>query len=230
MLGDRSSAAIRRRDALARIGAIAALAARIPSAHAAPAPPACVVRPAQTEGPFFVDQALERSDIRDGAEGAPLRLAFNVSRISGATCAALAGARVDVWHCDAAGRYSGVAGRTSTAGQRFLRGSQLSDADGAARFVTVYPGWYRGRAVHIHFKIRATDGGGQHREFTSQLYFDDALSRRVFAAAPYASRGQQWMRNADDFIYRDGGAQLMLAPRADDARYDAAFAIALAMR
>ena len=79
-------------------------------------------------------------------------------------------------------------------------------------------------------RIRATDGGGQHREFTSQLYFDDALSRRVFAAAPYASRGQQWMRNADDFIYRDGGAQLMLATCADNARYDAAFAVALAMR
>lgn len=220
---------LKRRDALALIGGLGALAARVPTARAAVAPPVCVVRPAQTEGPFFVDGALERVDIREDAQGAPLRLAFDVSRIDGARCTPLAGARVDVWHCDAAGRYSGVDGAGSTAGGRFLRGSQATDAAGIARFVTIYPGWYRGRAVHIHFKVRARDGAGRDREFTSQLYFDEAETRHAYAKAPYAARGQGFMRNADDFIYRNGGGQLMLAVDSGASGYEAKFAVALAM-
>ena len=218
-----------RRDALALLGGLGMLAANIPRARSADVVPGCVVRPAQTEGPFFVDSAQQRADIRDGSTGEPLRLAFRLSRIAGGRCAALVGARVDVWHCDAAGRYSGVDGRASTAGQQFLRGTQPSDATGIARFVTIFPGWYRGRAVHVHFKIRARDDAGRGQEFTSQLYFDDAQSRRVFATAPYAARGTGWMRNADDFIFREGGAQLMSDVVAGDAGYDATFAVALAM-
>ena len=121
----------------------------------------CVARPEQTEGPFFVDERLERRDIRSDpangrvSAGAPLSLAFAVSSLAPGGCTPLANAKIDVWQCDAAGRYSDVrdfAG--STAGQRFLRGYQSTDAEGNARFVTIVPGWYEGRAVHIHFKVR----------------------------------------------------------------------------
>jgi protocatechuate 3,4-dioxygenase beta subunit len=178
--------------------------------------PACVVRPAQTEGPFFVDEMLNRSDIRtntvDGTikPGAPLALTFLVSRVGNA-CEPLPGAIVDIWHCDAAGVYSGVndirAG--STAGQDFLRGYQITDAGGLVSFTTVYPGWYPGRAVHIHFKIR-TEEGGRNYDFTSQLYFDDAFTDQVYQAEPYAARGGRNTRNADDGLYRNGGDQLLL--------------------
>src|SRR5687768_8509359 len=117
----------------------------------------CVVRPQQTEGPFFVDESLERSDIRSdpasgrAVKGTPLALAFLVSRFSKGKCEPLSGAQVDLWHCDAEGAYSDV---EDAVGQKFLRGHQLTDPRGQARFVTIYPGWYSGRAVHIHFKIR----------------------------------------------------------------------------
>src|SRR6185295_8143774 len=184
-----------RREALALLGAgglaalgaggLAALGAGRPAAAAPPG--ACEVRPALTEGPYFVDARLERSDIRsdpaDGAlrPGAPLRLALRVSRLSAGACAPLPGAMVDVWHCDAAGVYSDAADPGgSTVGRKFLRGYQTTGADGLVGFTTIYPGAYPGRAVHIHFKVR-TGGGGRGREFTSQLFFDDALTDQVLA-------------------------------------------------
>ena len=89
----------------------------------------------------------------------------------------MAGAMVDICQCDAIGVYSDVRatnGFFNTGGQRFLRGYQVTDASGVAKFTTVYPGWYQGRSVHIHFKIR-TNAGGRNAEFVSQLYFDDAF-------------------------------------------------------
>jgi protocatechuate 3,4-dioxygenase beta subunit len=192
--------------------------------------PACVVRPEQSEGPFFVDADLDRSDIRSdpaGGEarpGARLDLAFDVSRLAGGACAPLAGTRVDVWHCDALGAYSDVADpRGSTVGHRFLRGHQVTDAAGRARFTTIYPGAYQGRAVHIHFKLRTA--GGQ--EFTSQLYFDDALTDRVHALDPYAGAGQRRLRNENDGLFRRGGRQLLLAVTPSGPGYAGTFAIAL---
>ena len=135
-----------RREALTVIGVSGAvmLSGR---ASAQGATPACVVRPQQTEGPYFVDEKLTRSDIRSdpasGAmkPGAPLQLTFNVSRV-GAGCTPLTGAIVDLWHCDALGAYSDVKDPGgSTVGQKFLRGSQVTDARGAAHFTTIYPGW-----------------------------------------------------------------------------------------
>ena len=118
---------------------------------------------------------------------------------------------VDVWQCDALGVYPGVG---STSGQKFLRGYQNTDASGSAKFMTIYPGWYQGRAVHIHFKIRPTSSS----EFTSQLFFDDALSTQVFAQAPYSQKGTQGItRNTSDGIFQQSAGKL-LAERDEERR------------
>lgn len=181
----------------------------------------CVVQPQQTEGPYFVDGMLKRADVRTeppsgpAKPGVPLALAFNVmSMAPGGACTPLAGAHVDLWQCDALGIYSGVKDPSfDTSGQKFLRGYQLTDANGRAAFTTIYPGWYRGRAVHIHFKIRTNPGGASGQEFTSQLYFDEAMNDRILAQPPYAAKGLDGRtRNASDRIFnQEGGAQLVLA-------------------
>lgn len=192
----------------------------------------CVVRPEMTEGPYFVDEQLDRSDIRlDPANGAlsagvPLALTFAVQQVGGAACTPLAGATVDIWQCDALGVYSDVQSEGS-AGKKFLRGSQTTDANGAATFTTIYPGWYRGRAVHIHFKVRTVGAAGEAYEFTSQLFFDDALSDAVFTQAPYAGRGTRDTRNARDGIFSAGGDQMTLTPAKTDTGYAATFAVGL---
>ena len=171
--------------------------------------PSCIVRPALTDGPFFVDGKLARSDIRSDpatgavSAGAALVLTFNVARVSGSACTALEDAVVDLWQCDALGVYSDVPG--PGAGRKFLRGFQRTDAQGRAPFTTVYPGWYQGRTVHLHFKIRS---GSQ--EFSSQLFFEDAQSDTVFTQAPYSQRSNRPTRNANDGIYGQSGRQLTL--------------------
>jgi protocatechuate 3,4-dioxygenase beta subunit len=201
---------------------------------ASAAVPSCVVRPQQTEGPYFVDGPLDRSDIRtepDGGgmvPGAPLELTLIVSRLSRAGCEPLPDARVDVWQCDARGVYSGVRDpRFDTVGQHFLRGSQVTSEGGEARFQTIYPGWYRGRTVHIHFKIRTDPTARRGYEFTSQLYFDDELTDHIHAAAPYGGPAPRRTRNRQDGIFRRGGEQLMLAPAETSRGLAASFAIGL---
>ena len=196
--------------------------------------PGCVVRPEMTEGPYFIDEKLDRSDIRtdpsDGmvSTGALLALTFNVSRLTNA-CAPLPGAIVDVWQCDAGGVYSGVTDPLfTTVGKKFLRGYQVTDTNGMARFVTVYPGWYPVRTVHIHFKVRVPVTATSAQEFTSQLFFDDAFTDKVFARAPYSSRGPRKVLNSGDEIYRQGGgSQLVLAVREAGEGYATTFDIAL---
>ncbi|MDQ6916535.1 MAG: intradiol ring-cleavage dioxygenase [Pseudomonadota bacterium] len=227
-----------RRQALALIGASGAalLAATRPAGAALPiAPPSCVARPQQTEGPFFVDEELNRSDLRSDPRtgalrpGVSLQLTFRISRMTGASCAPLAGAQVDLWHCDAAGRYSDTSarGRSSADAEKFLRGYQRTDAAGTARFLTIYPGGYGGRTVHLHFKVRGFAQAGSAREFTSQLYFDDGLTDVVHAAAPYAAGRRRSMRNSDDFLFRDGGRQLLLDPVKEGEGYAATFDLGL---
>lgn len=206
-------------------------------AVASPQDPLCVVRPEQTEGPYFVDERLNRSDIRidptDGQvkPGTPLALTLVVSRLDAGDCLPLPGAQVDIWHCDAMGVYSDVRDPDfNTIGRKFLRGYQVTDARGEVRFVTVYPGWYPGRTIHIHFKIRTAPAAQRRFEFTSQLYFDDGLTDRVHAEPPYALNGQRTARNQHDWIFRRGGDRLMLAPTATTDGYAASFAIGLQFR
>jgi len=229
-----------RRDTLALLGksAVCLVTAGLwPRVAGAAGPdPLCVVRPTQTEGPYFVDEQLNRSHIRSDPSGGaiktgtPLSLTVAASRLGGGACHPLEGAHVDIWHCDATGLYSDVKDpRFNTTGQQFLRGYQLTDAKGEARFLTIYPGWYEGRTVHIHVKVRANPKDRRGYEFTSQMYFDDALTDRVYAAAPYAARGPRTARNHDDFIFRRGGDRLMLDPTQTADGYAATFAVGLQM-
>jgi protocatechuate 3,4-dioxygenase beta subunit len=198
--------------------------------------PSCVVRPEQTEGPYFVDEKLNRSDIRsdpsDGSvkPGVPLRLAFHVSRVNGAACSPLNNATVDIWQCDALGAYSDVRDMNAgfdTRGRKFLRGYQITGANGIAEFLTIYPGWYPGRTVHIHFKIRSESSSRRGLEFTSQLYFDESITDEVHKLSPYNSKGRRSTTNDADFAFRRGGKQLIPTLTKDGHGYAAKFDIGL---
>ena len=214
-------------------GAGHSAASRTASSSAAPLP-SCIVHPEQTEGPFFKDVELDRSDIRidpstrEVSAGLPLEITFQILRVSRGGCTPLPSAKVDLWQCDAAGRYSGFRDRGSDLREeKFLRGYQLTDQDGVAKFTTVYPGWYRGRTVHIHLKVRTETEEGKGYEFSTQLYFDDDLTDQVYARSPYRQRGKRTTRNSNDGIYRRTGRQLMLDLKPGDAGYQAVFPIGL---
>src|SRR2546426_4065119 len=165
----------------------------------------CVLTAALTEGPYFVDEMLNRSDIRTDpvtgavSTGIPLALTFNVSRVANSACTPLTGAYLDVWHCDATGTYSDVSGAGT--GEKFLRGYQITDGSGVAQFTTIYPGWYSGRAVHIHFKLRLFAGATTSYEFTSQFFFNESLTDVVHALSPYSLKGRRNTLNSSDGIY-----------------------------
>jgi len=211
--------AVSRRDSLKLFGGLGLVALIPPACKAASGstsdPLACVARPSLTEGPYFVDEKLERSDIRtdpsDGTTrpGVPLELTFVVQKLAGGQCAPLAGVLVDVWHCDATGSYSDVG---SQKGKKYLRGYQVTDANGLVKLVTIFPGWYQGRAIHIHFKLRTGPSAPTGFEFTSQLFFDETVADTIYADAAYGGRGSADTSNGDDGIYSDGGSELLLTP------------------
>jgi hypothetical protein len=221
----------RRRDVVAGLG-MAALApllacAREPGAAAAVgrgrliAGDSCPLTPRQTEGPFYFDPRLVRRDIREGRPGVPLRLRLQV--VGAGDCAPHPRARVDIWHCDSAGAYSGYAGER-TQGETWLRGTQLTDADGVVAFETLYPGWYEGRAVHVHVKARTADG----LEIASQIYFADALSDRIHGEGPYSGHQGRRVRNGEDGLFRSAGGAAPLATVVRSAAgYDGAVVLAL---
>lgn len=167
---------------------------------------ACTLTPEQTEGPYYIDVDKIRSDIREDRQGAPLRVAARVMDADG--CTPVRDAVFEIWHCDAGGLYSGFesasrgpgggGGPASTDQTRYLRGAQVTNADGIAVITTIYPGWYQGRTVHIHAKVQVSNA----KALTTQLYFDDKLSQEVFATAPYNQRSGRRTLNADDNIYR----------------------------
>lgn len=192
----------------------------------------CVLIPAKTEGPYFVDEKLNRSDIRtdpsDGSTqaGTPLNLTLVVVGAN-ASCAPVQGAVVDIWHANAAGKYSDIASE-GTSGRKYLRGLQATDANGQANFTTVFPGWYQGRAMHIHFKVRVFSGSTTTYEFNSQLFFDPALESAIYASSPYATRGQPTTANAQDGIYGSDGSKLLVALTANGSGgYDGTFVVGL---
>lgn len=163
----------------------------------------CQVFPESTAGPFPLDEQFDRRDITEGYPGHPVRLGL---RVLDDTCAPLAGAAVEVWHTDATGDYSaftgGGTGKDEAEGTTFLRGTQVADDDGIAEFHTIYPGWYPGRAVHIHLRVHV-DGEVVR---TGQLYFDDDYTESVFAEGVYAEFGPPAVDNAADGISGDPAA------------------------
>ena len=157
---------------------------------------ACVVYAEQTEGPFYLDLDTLRRDITEEKPGAALRLHVVVQDES---CVPLRDVAVDIWHCDAAGVYSGFPGQLGgldTTGQTFLRGTQVTDDSGVATFDTIYPGWYPGRTTHIHFKLHVSST----TEATSQIYFPEDVTALAYRTAPYDERGQKDTPNAGDGI------------------------------
>jgi uncharacterized protein (TIGR03437 family) len=181
--------------------------------------------PTQTEGPYWVDEKLFRSDIRadpaNGVEraGVPLTLSITVQNLSTGGCTPLVGAYVDIWHCDAKGIYSdeptynpgGGTGNVNTSGQKFLRGYQITDANGRVTFTTIYPGWYTGRTIHIHLRVRTYSGTAVLSNFVSQIYFEDAISNVVLAQSAYSRTTARDTTNTNDMLYRVANATRMLA-------------------
>lgn len=213
--------------------------------------PACTLAPEQTEGPYYIDGALIRSNITEGRPGIPLRLRIIV--LDALRCKPIENAAVSIWHCDASGVYSGFTadgikpgmrppmgmmgggrppgpppppfGRRSTDTTRFFRGIQMTDREGAAEFVTIYPGWYVGRDTHIHTKVQtqgsASEGTytGGHVCHTGQLFFPDDISDTVARLGPYAGhKAERTRQQNDDIFTSQHGSEFVLALTQDASR------------
>ncbi len=172
-----------------------------------------IASPSLTQGPFYVTEHLNRSDLRGGSTRPSIAnaipLALNFTLYAGANkdeFVPLPGAQVDVWHVDSLGVYSAEPqglNPEDTEGQNFLRGYQTSDASGKAGFRTVFPGWYNGRTTHIHFKVHYLRDGKVPATFTSQLFVPDDLADSVYQSEPYRPRSDFDMHNDRDPVYRD---------------------------
>ncbi|CUH78017.1 intradiol ring-cleavage dioxygenase [Tropicibacter naphthalenivorans] len=188
-------------------------------------PNVCLVTPAMTEGPYYFDPDLVRADVTEDREGMPLRLQIQVVS---ADCVAIPNARVDIWHCDARGIYSGYRNRgtgNDARGETFLRGTQMTNANGTTTFQTIYPGWYPGRTTHIHYKVFLD----QRTVLTSQLFFPDTVSEALFdSTAPYNERaGQRDTMNSSDGILRRAGDGAYAAVQQYPEYYDAALVVGI---
>jgi protocatechuate 3,4-dioxygenase beta subunit len=172
-----------------------------------------IAAPSMTEGPFFVDEKLNRSDIRGGStrhtitEALPMLLNLTIySGNSPEKFVPLANAQVDVWHVDASGTYSDEPqglNPEDTKGANWLRGYQVTDSNGQVRFTTVFPGWYEGRTTHIHFKVRYHPEANKHATFTSQLFVQDEFADKIYANSPYRERPSNAIRNRSDQVFSD---------------------------
>jgi protocatechuate 3,4-dioxygenase beta subunit len=180
-----------------------------------------------TAGPYYTLDSMRRSDIREDRAGVPFRLTFMVK--DDYHCTPIEGAVVDVWHSDANGLYSGVLNEffdhqtLRVSGQQvdtrdrpsFLRGHQVSDSEGKAEFMTIYPGWYSGRLAHIH--VRALFPGAQQwSAFVTQLFLPAEFDSYVYSEAPYRERGLNPMTLERDLVLRgDAQAQNKLTIQVD---------------
>jgi len=215
------------RQAIGRRGLLAAIGAAGLSASATPvlaAPRKLPLTAQTTEGPYYLDLARDRRDITEGLDGVPLEVGFTVCDAAGKP---LRNLRVDLWHCDAQGRYSGFGGQgddrsLSFEGKTFLRGSQRTDRDGAVSFLTLYPGWYAGRTTHIHFKVL----NGARAVLTSQFFLPDALSEFLYTQMPDYRRGRlrDTLNSADGIALR-AGETVLGAVRESHRRYVATLAL-----
>lgn len=180
----------------------------------------CVITPEVTEGPYYFDPALVRSDITEGKRGVPVTFRLQVVDES---CAPLENARVDIWHCDASGLYSNYSGQgddrehpTSTEGETFLRGTQMTNEDGIVNFISIYPGWYRGRTTHVHFKVFLDETN----VLTGQIFFPDALSEFIYEnVEAYERPNQRDTLNDGDSIAREASRASFAAVKEEEDEY-----------
>ena len=196
----------------------------------------CIVSPEETEGPYpypsgEINNPLQRMDITGGQTGLPLGLAFQVLNTNN-SCAAVAGARVDIWHCNKDGYYSGYAnqpgylGTLSYTGATWLRGYQLAGSDGKAQFTTIYPGWYTGRATHIHIEVYVNNV----LKKTTQVTFLETISDAVHTTGLYAAHGVNTMRNASDNVFSDSVSKEIVTLSGDTSSgYTGTFVIGVAL-
>ncbi|WP_371671771.1 intradiol ring-cleavage dioxygenase [Streptomyces sp. NBC_00289] len=195
--------------------AVGAAAPEAPTADAAPAAAAvCTLTKEMTEGPYYLDGQYVRADVTEGKPGAPLKLTLTV--VDDDTCVPLSNALVEIWHCDALGEYSGFVGNNGHSEPddgTFLRGGVLTNSGGVASITTIYPGWYRGRCVHIHVKVHTnvtltSDGSftGGRELHTGQLFFNETITGRIAALSPYSTNTVTRTTLAQDGIYDEGGA------------------------
>lgn len=174
------------------------------------AQPACIPTPALAQGPYYLAQVPRRRDLREG-EGVPLRLLL---RVQDRACRPLVGVRVDLWHADPLGRYSGF----NTPGVAF-RGYELAGPQGEVEFLTHFPGWYPGRTPHLHLRVE-----GKGRVLVTQLFFPEEVIEAVYARPPYRTRGLPNVRNRQDGLFR---ADLLLDPKPEGEGYGAVFSLTL---
>jgi protocatechuate 3,4-dioxygenase beta subunit len=168
---------------------------------------ACAVTPTETIGPYPSLTDLFRSDIREGKQGAQLTLTVKVVNVSGG-CTPVSGANVEIWHVDAAGNYSQYGTQTT---QTYLRGIQTSNSNGEVTFVTIYPGWYQGRATHIHLEVTIN---GVSRKVT-QMAFPETVNNSVHTSGVYSTRGRNPMSNSSDGIFADSLSSEIVTPSGD---------------
>ena len=190
---------------------------------AAPRETACLLSPEQIAGPYFRNPKLIRRNISEGQDGIPLVLRLAI--VDAMTGEPVSGALVDIWHCNARGAYSGwskvdpdnevdvdsIGSIQRTDDDTYLRGGQFSDNKGVVRFTTIYPGFYAGRALHIHVAVRITGGNNyleeRHVAWVGQLYFPEVASRSVLNAREYKGRSASPLTNAQDHYYGNMGGE-----------------------
>ena len=212
---------LHRRELLATLGA--GLGAALTACASSPTTPTattttgtgssgCVITPSETEGPFpdktgmLNTPAFFRRDVREDRSGLPVTLTLTIVNVN-SSCSPVSNASVEIWQCDASGNYSEYSqpGYDGT-GKTFLRGLQTTDANGQVTFTTIYPGWYAGRATHIHVEVFR----GNSIAKTTQIAFPEDVTRSVYATGVYASKGQSSTSNSGDMVFSDG-TQLEMA-------------------
>ena len=182
---------------------------------------ACSVTPNETVGPYPSLVDLIRSDIRENKGGTQLDLIITVINTA-ASCAPLTGVNVEIWQCDAGGNYSQYG---SERAQTYLRGIQTSDANGQVKFTTVYPGWYQGRATHIHVEV--TQNGRSLK--VTQIAFPESTNAEVYGTGVYAARGSNPTTNARDGIFADSlSSEMATVSGSPSSGYTANFTVGLA--
>jgi protocatechuate 3,4-dioxygenase beta subunit len=232
-VGNERQEAVRQLSRRAAFGAIGAAAAAVAAACGdSPTSPSststggtttstnatCAVTPTETIGPYPSRTDMFRSDIRENRGGTPLTLTVKVVNVN-SSCAAVVGADVEIWHVDAAGDYSQYGSQTAAT---FLRGIQTTNAAGEVTFTTIYPGWYQGRATHIHAEV--TMGGRSIK--ATQIAFPESVNNAVHATGVYASRGSNPMSNQSDGIFADSLASELVTPTGSPSGgYSATFRI-----